>query len=65
MAGKINLNEASKDELEELIGVGESAATKIVQYRDEHGGLQSFDQLREISDIDDEMISKIRGQAEL
>ena len=58
--GKMNLNQASKEELRRIEGVGDHVANDIVRYREDNGGFKNHDQLREIGGIDDEMEQKIR-----
>lgn len=48
---KINLNQATIAELMELPGIGEVKAGAIVQYRQEHDGFQSVDELLLVSGI--------------
>lgn len=48
---KVSLGNATVAQLDELDGVGPVTAEKIVEYRTEHGGFGSLDQLREIPGI--------------
>ena len=47
----INLNTATAEDLEELPGVGPVLAGRIVDYRTQHGGFRSVEQLRDVSGI--------------
>lgn len=49
--GKVNLNTASADQLEELPGVGPVLAQRIVDHREKRGGFTSVRQLMEVSGI--------------
>lgn len=44
---RVNLNSAGKEALMSLPGVGEKTAEKILQYRQEHGKIESLDELHE------------------
>ncbi|MFI7338073.1 helix-hairpin-helix domain-containing protein [Streptomyces sp. NPDC050085] len=52
-AGPIGLNTATVDQLDTLPGVGPVLAQHIVDYRTEHGGFRSVDELREVNGIGD------------
>ncbi|WP_433254245.1 helix-hairpin-helix domain-containing protein [Streptosporangium sp. CA-135522] len=60
----LDLNAATPQQLEQLPGVGEVLARRIVEYRDGHGGFRAVEQLREVSGIGDrkyaEMKDKVR-----
>lgn len=59
-SGKINLNTATKEQLMTLPGVGESKAVAILEYRQEHGGFQSVDEIKKIRGIKDGVYNKIK-----
>jgi competence protein ComEA len=48
---KININQASVEELSDLKGVGLKYAERIVQYREEHGPFQSVDDFMKVPGI--------------
>ncbi|MGW1887904.1 helix-hairpin-helix domain-containing protein [Streptomyces sp. NPDC001970] len=50
-AGPISLNSATVEQLDTLPGVGPVLAQHIVDYRTEHGGFRSVDELREVKGI--------------
>jgi competence protein ComEA len=50
-AGPISLNTATSEQLDQLDGVGPATAQKILEYRKEHGGFRSVDDLKQISGI--------------
>jgi competence protein ComEA len=50
-AGPISLNTATPEQLDGLDGVGPATAQKILDYRKEHGGFSSVDDLKQISGI--------------
>lgn len=48
---KVDLNTANQKQLEELPGVGEVTAQRIIEWRTEHGGFSTVDQLRDVDGI--------------
>lgn len=58
----LNINTATKEELMTLSGIGESKAESILQYRTEHGGFSSIEDLKNISGIKDGVYQKIADQ---
>lgn len=63
--GKVLLNSASAKQLEELPGVGPVLASRIVEFRTEHGGFRSIDQLNEVSGIGDALLSRLRSHVQV
>jgi competence protein ComEA len=47
----ISLNTATPEQLDQLDGVGPATAEKILEFRKEHGGFRSVDDLKQISGI--------------
>lgn len=58
--GKININKASKEELDTLPGIGESTAEKIINYRKEHKSFKSIEELKEVKGIGDAKFEEIK-----
>ena len=49
--GLININTASRTELMEIPGIGESKADRIISYRENHGRFGSVEEIRNVSGI--------------
>ena len=45
----VHLNTATVEDLEELPGIGPALAQRVVDYRTQHGGFHSVDELRQVS----------------
>ena len=55
----ININQASREELMTLPGIGEAKADMIITYRDEHGRFATIEEIKNISGIKDGVYNKI------
>jgi len=58
--GKIDLNHADKELLMSMRGIGEKLAQRIIEYRQEHGGIGDIQELRNIKGITNSTYEKIR-----
>lgn len=56
----VSLNSATVEQLDTLPGVGPVLAQHILDYRTEHGGFRSVDQLREVSGIGERRFADLR-----
>lgn len=56
---KININEASKEKLVEIPGIGDSTADKIIKYR-EKNKFETIEDLKEVPGIGDSKFEKIK-----
>jgi competence protein ComEA len=56
----VSLNTATVDQLETLPGVGPVLAQHIVDYRAQHGGFRSVDELREVNGIGERRFADLR-----
>jgi competence protein ComEA len=61
-AAPVNLNTATLEQLDALSGIGPVTAQKIVDYREEHGGFGSVDELGEVPGIGDVRLASLREQ---
>jgi competence protein ComEA len=60
--GPISLGSASLQQLETIDGIGPVTAAKILEYRDQHGGLASVDQLDQVSGIGPATMESLRSR---
>lgn len=58
--GVLSLNAATEDDLDTLPGVGPVLAQHIVDFRTQHGGFRSVDQLREVDGIGDRRFADLK-----
>lgn len=61
----IDLNTATPEQLEQLPGVGEVLAARIVEYRTSRGGFTSIDQLRDVSGIGASRFEEIKRKVRI
>jgi len=58
----INLNIANVTELQQLAGIGQKKAEKIIEYRETHDGFKTVDDLKQVAGIGDKTLEKFRNQ---
>lgn len=58
---KVNLNTATAEELQTLPGVGQATATRILNWRNQHGHFDSIGQLRQVGGIGQARYAKIQN----
>jgi competence protein ComEA len=61
-AGPIGLGSATLEQLDTIDGIGPVTAQKIVEFRDQHGGLASVDQLDDVSGIGPATMESLRAR---
>jgi competence protein ComEA len=64
-SSRVDLNRADHTELLQLPGVGEALARRIEDYRTEHGGFRSVDELRRVAGIGPAMLERLRPFVEV
>jgi comEA protein len=65
VTGVVNVNTASREELQLLPGVGEVRAVAIVASRKQRGGFKKLDELLEVSGIGESMLQRMRPHVTL
>jgi competence protein ComEA len=60
----VSLSNATQAQLEQLDGIGPALAGRIIQYREQHGGFRSIDQLQEVSGIGDKRFQALKGSVQ-
>ena len=63
--GKLNLNQASVEDLTFLPGIGPELARRIVRYREEKGGFDNLSQLKDVPGIGEIRFAKIKNKLTL
>lgn len=58
--GKININTADSQQLQELNGVGPVTAEKIIEYREENGRFKDVEDIKNVSGIGDKTFEKMK-----
>ncbi|MBN1756036.1 helix-hairpin-helix domain-containing protein [bacterium] len=58
----IDLNIATKEELETLPGINSTNANRIIEYRKEHGNFQNIEQIKEVKGISESIFEKIHDK---
>lgn len=57
---KININNASKDQLTSLTGIGDAKANAIIEYRNKNGNFKAIEEIKNVSGISDSLYEKIK-----
>jgi len=58
----VNINAASKGELESVKGIGQVKAQAIIDYRNKNGQFKRVDDLKNIKGFGDKTVQKIRSE---
>jgi competence protein ComEA len=58
--GTVSINGADANDLQHLVGVGPAMAQRIIDYRKEHGGFKSVDELEEVKGIGPKTLAKMK-----
>ncbi|CAI2615880.1 ComEA family DNA-binding protein [Lactobacillus kunkeei] len=63
--GKVNLNTADLNELQKLNRVGEKKAQKIIDYRNQHNGFHSIDEIKQVSGFGDKTFERLKDSLDV
>ena len=63
-AAPVNLNTATPEQLDTLAGVGPATAQKIIDWRTEHGGFRSVDDLSQVPGIGPKRMDALRDKVQ-
>lgn len=61
----VSLNTATSDQLEALPGIGPALAERILDYRTQHGGFRSIDELQDVSGIGPKRFADLKSEVTL
>lgn len=60
--GKVNINLANKEELQNLTGIGEVLSQRIIEYREANNGFNSIEDIKNVKGIGDKKYEDIYSQ---
>ena len=60
LGSKININTADLKQLDDIPGVGEATANKILSYRDENGEFKSIEEIKNVNGIGDKKFENMK-----
>jgi competence protein ComEA len=60
-SGPISLGSATVEQLDQVDGIGPVTAQKIIDFRDQHGGLSSIEQLDQVDGIGPSTMQTLRS----
>jgi len=58
--GKVNINTATAEQLEQLPGVGSKLAAEIIKYRTENGNFAAVEDIKKVDGVGDKKYNKMK-----
>lgn len=65
MEEKININTASREQLQQISGVGEEMADAIIRFRDVHGKFKNKDEIDQVPGFSSIRSERVKNSVEL
>ncbi len=66
MAGKTcHINSSKADEIRKSVGIGDNEARRLVNYREEHGGFRTLDDLMNVPGFAPDTVEKLKRDCDL
>lgn len=65
VAGKVNINKATSEQLMEIKGIGESYAKRIVEYREKNGPFKKIEDIMQVQGIGTKIFESIKDKITL
>lgn len=62
ISGKLDINSATKEQLDSVSGIGPVTAEKIIDYRTKNGKFQSLEDLKKVGGIGDKTLNKFKDK---
>lgn len=62
---RVNINNATLEELKTIKGVGDAKAKSIIEYREQNGRFKTIDDIKNVTGIGDKMFESIKEQIEI
>ena len=62
---KTNINTATQTQLEQITGIGEATAKKIIEYRNENGKFKTIEDIKNVSGIGEAKFNQMKEYIEV
>lgn len=66
MAGKTcHINSSNPDDIKRSVGIGDNEVRRLVDYRSEHGGFKTLDDLMNVPGFSPDTVEKLKRECDL